>query len=207
MSNDVIDENALRQAQIARIEELLDVNCRDDDSPIDVVGAVEELISEKEAMRQHADALRATEDAAVKFLGRIGEATWNAGLPGGDRDQTLKNVTALVAEAARIPGLLAVIDALRTELDVLRAKSASDLEAEICDWAEELLARTRRADKAEAECDRLRAALAAGAEHLLWMSQDNSAHHCAGCGVLCREWRAILAYSKPGPAKGEEPTR
>ena len=43
-----------------------------------------------------------TADDAVKFLGRLAEVTWNAGYPGGDRDQTMRNLVALVAERDRL---------------------------------------------------------------------------------------------------------
>lgn len=50
------------------------------------------------AAEREAEEHSRTAEAAVKCLGRIGEATWDAGLPGGDREQTLRNVTALVSE-------------------------------------------------------------------------------------------------------------
>ena len=54
----------------------------------------------REEAEAEAEENRRTAEAAVKFLGRIAEATWNAGLPGGDREQTLKNVNALVSALA-----------------------------------------------------------------------------------------------------------
>ena len=56
-----------------------------------------------ETATREAEEERRTAEAAVKFLGRIAEVTWEAGLPSGDREQTLKNVRALAspADAAR----------------------------------------------------------------------------------------------------------
>jgi len=53
-----------------------------------------------ETATREAEEERRTAEAAVKFLGRIAEVTWEAGLPSGDREQTLKNVRALVSRPA-----------------------------------------------------------------------------------------------------------
>lgn len=53
-------------------------------------------------------------DDAVKALARLAEITWNAGCPGGDREQTARNIRTIVAER----------DALRIRVAELEAKLA-----------------------------------------------------------------------------------
>lgn len=84
-------------------------------------------------------------------------------------------------EADRLGGLLTKAELDRGDALELLGESDRALET----------ARARIAEL-KAERDRLRNALRKGADHLLSMSQDNNAHHCAGCGLLHKEWLEAL---------------
>lgn len=66
----------------------------------DAVDEIERLRLALETATREAEEERRTAEATLKFLGRIAEVTWEAGLPSGDREQTLKNVRALASRPA-----------------------------------------------------------------------------------------------------------
>lgn len=84
-----------------------DIDCgRNEASPttLDLVRRIEDndaaLRLALETATREAEEERRTAEATLKFLGRIAEVTWEAGLPSGDREQTLANVRALASRPA-----------------------------------------------------------------------------------------------------------
>ena len=78
------------------VEDVEDVRLRAEEAET----RAEDLRLAMVTLADEAEQERRTAEAAVKFLGRIAEVTWDAGLPSGDREQTLKNARTLASRLA-----------------------------------------------------------------------------------------------------------